>query len=47
MQNDLDKESEVIVKQGAKRQKQIERVMDSTVGMYGSCRGLPEVATGN
>ena len=35
MQEDLDKERKVIMKQWAKREAQIERVMGATVGMYG------------
>lgn len=40
MQDDLDKERKVITKQWAKRQEQIERVMGSTVGMYGDLQGI-------
>lgn len=40
MQDDLDKERKVISKQWAKRQEQIERVMGSTVGMYGDLQGI-------
>lgn len=40
MQDDLDKERKVIMKQWAKRQEQIERVMDATVGMYGDLQGI-------
>jgi hypothetical protein len=40
MQDDLDKERKVIMKQWAKRQQQIERVMGSTVGMYGDLQGI-------
>jgi hypothetical protein len=40
MQEDLDKERKVITKQWAKRQEQIERVMGSTVGMYGDLQGI-------
>ena len=40
MQDDLDKERKVITKQWAKRQEQIERVMRSTVGMYGDLQGI-------
>ena len=35
MQEDLDRERKVILKQWAKREEQIERVMNATVGMYG------------
>jgi hypothetical protein len=40
MQEDLDKERKVITKQWAKRQEQIDRVMGSTVGMYGDLQGI-------
>ena len=40
MQDDLDKERKVIMKQWAKRQVQIERVMGATVGMYGDLQGI-------
>ncbi|PSH05048.1 MAG: DUF2130 domain-containing protein [Acidobacteria bacterium] len=40
MQDDLDKERKVITKQWAKRQEQIDRVMGSTVGMYGDLQGI-------
>ena len=40
MKADLDKEKKVISKQWAKREEQIERVMQSTVGMYGDLQGI-------
>jgi hypothetical protein len=40
MQEDLDKERKAIMKQWAKRQEQIERVMNATVGMYGDLQGI-------
>lgn len=40
MQEDLDKERKVIMKQWAKRGEQIERVMGATVGMYGDLQGI-------
>ena len=40
MKDDLDKERKVILKQWAKREEQIERVMQSTVGMYGDLQGI-------
>ncbi len=40
MQEDLDKERKVITKQWAKRQEQIDRVMQATVGMYGDLQGI-------
>ena len=40
MQEDLDKERKVILKQWAKREEQIDRVMNATVGMYGDLQGI-------
>jgi hypothetical protein len=40
MKEDLDKEKKVITKQWAKRDEQIERVMQATVGMYGDMQGI-------
>jgi hypothetical protein len=40
MQEDLDKERKVMMKQWAKREEQIERVMGGTVGMYGDLQGI-------
>ena len=40
MQEDLDKEKKAITKQWTKREEQIERVMQSTVGMYGDLQGI-------
>ena len=40
MQEDLDKERKVIIKQWAKREEQIERVMHATAGMYGDLQGI-------
>lgn len=40
MQEDLDKERKAIMKQWAKRDEQIERVMSATVGMYGDLQGI-------
>lgn len=40
MQQDLDTERRVIMKQWEKRAKQIERVMSSTVGMYGELQAI-------
>ena len=39
-QDDLDKERKVIMKQWAKREEQIDRVMQATVGMYGDLQGI-------
>ena len=40
MQEDLDEERKAITKQWSKRQEQIERVMNATVGMYGDLQGI-------
>jgi len=40
MREDLDKEKKVITKQWAKRDEQIGRVMQATVGMYGDMQGI-------
>jgi hypothetical protein len=40
MQEDLDKEKRAISKQWAKRDEQIQRVMQATVGMYGDLQGI-------
>jgi len=40
MQEDLDKEKKAIMKQWSKRETQIDRVMQSTVGMYGDLQGI-------
>ena len=40
MREDLDKERKAIMKQWAKRETQIERVMGATVGMYGDLHGI-------
>ena len=40
MQDDLDKERKVIMKQWAKREEQISRVIGATTGMYGDLQGI-------
>ncbi len=40
IQEDLDKERKAIMKQWAKREEQIERVMGATVGMHGDLQGI-------
>lgn len=40
MQDDLGKEKKAIMKQWAKREAQIERVVEATVGMYGDLQGI-------
>ncbi len=40
MQDDLAKEKKAITKQWAKREEQIDRVMQATVGMYGDLQGI-------
>jgi hypothetical protein len=40
MREDLDRERKAITKQWAKREEQIDRVMQATVGMYGDLQGI-------
>jgi hypothetical protein len=40
MQEDLDREKKAIMKQWAKREEQIDRVVEATVGMYGDLQGI-------
>ena len=40
MKEDLDKEKKANMKQWSKRETQIDRVMQSTVGMYGDLQGI-------
>lgn len=40
MQEDLDREKKTITKQWAKREEQIERVMQADAGMYGDLKGI-------
>ncbi|MBI2059376.1 MAG: DUF2130 domain-containing protein [Nitrospirae bacterium] len=40
MKEDLDKEKKAITKQWAKREEQIDRVMQGTVGLYGDLQGI-------
>jgi hypothetical protein len=40
MKEDLDREKKAITKQWAKREEQIDRVMQGTVGMYGDLQGI-------
>ncbi|HEV7301824.1 MAG TPA: DUF2130 domain-containing protein [Tepidisphaeraceae bacterium] len=40
MSDDLTKEKKVILKQWSKREEQITRVMEATVGMYGELQGI-------
>lgn len=40
MQEDLDKEKRAIMKQWAKREEQLQRAMQATVGMYGDLQGI-------
>lgn len=42
MREDLDKERKAIMKQWAKREEQIERVMNSAVGMCGDLQGIAD-----
>jgi len=50
MKEDLDREKKTIIRQWAKREEQIDRVMQATLGMYGDLQGiagkaLPEIAS--
>ena len=40
MRDDLDKERKAITRQWAKRDAEIERVMQATIGMYGDLQGV-------
>jgi len=40
MKEDLDREKKAITRQWAKREEQIDRVMQATVGMYGDLQGI-------
>jgi hypothetical protein len=40
MQDDLQKERKAIMKQWAKRDSEIARVLEATVGMYGDLQGI-------
>ncbi|HXT56901.1 MAG TPA: DUF2130 domain-containing protein [Candidatus Eisenbacteria bacterium] len=40
MKEDLDREKKTIIRQWAKREEQIDRVMQATVGMYGDLQGI-------
>ena len=40
IREDLDREKKVITRQWAKREEQIDRVMQATVGMYGDLQGI-------
>jgi hypothetical protein len=40
MQDDLSVEKKALQKQWAKRETQLERLMNSTVGMYGDLQGI-------
>lgn len=47
MQNDLDKEKRAMQKIWKQREKQIEKVLENTIGMYGSVRGIAGEAIGD
>jgi hypothetical protein len=46
MQDDLNAEKKVMMKQWAKREMQIERVIGSTAGLYGDLQGIVGKAVG-
>lgn len=47
MQSDLDSEKRALARIWKQREKQISKVLDNTVGMYGSIRGIAGSAVGN
>ena len=47
MQSDLDSEKRVMGRIWKQREKQIQKVLDNTVGMYGSIRGIAGSTIGN
>ncbi len=47
MQSDLDSEKRAMGRIWKQREKQISKVLDNTVGMYGSIRGIAGNAVGN
>ena len=47
MQGDLDSEKRALARIWKQREKQIQKVLDNTVGMYGSIRGIAGNAIGN
>ena len=46
MQTDLDKEKRAMTKIWKQREKQIDKVLDNTIGMYGSIKGIAGNAIG-
>ena len=46
LQEDLTKQRALIMKQWAKREAQLQGIMDSTVGMYGDLQGIAGSALG-
>jgi len=47
MQNDLQKEKNAMARLWKQREKQLEKVLDNTIGMYGSIKGIAGNAIGN
>ena len=47
MQSDLDFEKRAFARIWKQREKQIQKVLDNTTGMYGSIRGIAGSAVGN
>jgi hypothetical protein len=47
MQEDLDKEKRAMAKIWKQREKQIDKVLENTIGMYGSIKGIVGNAIGN
>jgi len=46
MQTDLDKEKRALTKIWKQREKQIDKVLENTIGMYGSIKGIAGSAIG-
>ena len=47
MQSDLDKEKRAMMKIWKQREKQLDKVLENTIGMYGSIKGIAGNAIGN
>jgi hypothetical protein len=47
MQSDLQKEKNAMARMWKQREKQLEKVLDNTIGMYGSIKGIAGNAIGN
>jgi len=47
MQSDLQKEKNAMARLWKQREKQLEKVLENTIGMYGSIKGIAGSAIGN